>query len=196
MPDPTLSSTALRYAAGDLPPADCAAFEERLESDQEARDAIAEAIRLSAAALHQAPPAPDSTFRAAIRERLAGWTPGWLRRRAYRGHPITWAALGAIAVAACTVIGLALSDSGEPVERPAANAEPPPAFQAAVALAPPDVEPEECDSVAEIWADLSTPDQIEKWHDDEQKWRQKLREANVLSGRAVPVSATTDSRDP
>jgi hypothetical protein len=65
-----------------------------------------------------------------------------------------------------------------------------------VAQAPTEVELDEGDTVAEIWADLSTPDQIEKLHDDEQRWRQKLRDASVLSGRAVPVSATADSRDP
>ena len=199
MPDPTLSSTALRYAAGDLSAADSAVFEARLASEQEARDAVAEAIRLSAAALHQPPPAPDPSFREAIRERLLGWTPGWLRRRAYRGHPMTWTALGAAVVAACTVIGLALADrsAGEPagtsgVMAPAAA----PAPRTALAQAPLDVELDEGDTVAEIWADLSTPDQIEKLHDDEQKWRQKLRDASVLSGRAVPVSATADSRDP
>jgi anti-sigma-K factor RskA len=194
MPDPTLSSTALRYAAGDLSAADSAAFEVRLASEQEARDAVAEAIRLSAAALHQPPPAPDPSFREAIRERLLGWTPGWLRRRAYRGHPVTWTALGAAVVAACTVIGLALADRSEPSERSEGPAEQPPAFH--VAVAPLEEDPDEVDSVAELWADLSTPEQIEKLHDDEQKWRQKLRDANVLSGRAVPVSATADSRDP
>jgi anti-sigma-K factor RskA len=197
MPDPTLSSTALRYAAGDLSPADCAAFEVRLASEQEARDAVAEAIRLSAAALHQPPPAPDPSFREAIRERLLGLTPGWLRRRAYRGHPITWTALGAVVVAACTVIGLALADRSETHETPlVVTPTPAPAPRAMVAQAPIEAEPDDADSVAEIWADLSTPDQIEKLHDDEQKWRQKLRDASVLSGRAAPVSATTDSRDP
>ena len=68
--------------------------------DQDARDALAEAVRLSAAALASTPPAPDRAFRAAIRERLVGWTPAVARRRAYRGHPVAWAALGAAAVAA------------------------------------------------------------------------------------------------
>jgi anti-sigma-K factor RskA len=110
MPDPALQTTALRYAAGDLPPAEAAAFEARLATDQDARDALSEAVRLSAAALGQAPPAPDPTFRAAIRERLSGWPPGWLARRAYRGHPLAWAGLGAAAAAACTVVGLSLAD--------------------------------------------------------------------------------------
>jgi anti-sigma factor RsiW len=189
MPEPTLQSTALRYAAGDLTPGESTAFEERLAGDQEARDAVAEAIRLSAAALHQAPPAPDRSFRAAIRERL--------RRRASRGHPIAWAAAGAAAVAACAVIVMALVKRGEPEQNveaamPASTPEP----RAVVAQAPVEIEPDDGDSVAEIWADLSTPDQIEKWHDDEQKWRQKLRDANALSGRAVPVSTVADPREP
>jgi anti-sigma-K factor RskA len=195
MPKDELAAMALRYAAGELSATESTAFEARLETEQEAREAVAEAIRLSAAALRQPPPAPDRTYRAAIRERLTGWTPAWLRRRAYRGHPLTWAALGALAVAASTVIGLALAAPEEPAaaNEPAAPAAHPPALLAA-AQAPSEPEFDEADSIAEIWADLSTPDQIEKLHDEEQKWRQKLRDANVLSGRAVPVSATTDSR--
>src|SRR5262249_58633732 len=95
-----LQAQALRYAAGDLLPAEAEAFEARLATDQAARDAVAEAVRLSAAALGQDPPAPDRSFRALIRERLfARWVPGWLTRRAYRGHPLAWAGLGAVVVA-------------------------------------------------------------------------------------------------
>ncbi|MBX9580133.1 MAG: hypothetical protein K2X87_07470, partial [Gemmataceae bacterium] len=60
MPEPTadplaLEALALRYAAGRLSPAAAAAFEARLETDQAARDALAEAVQLSAAALGQEP---------------------------------------------------------------------------------------------------------------------------------------------
>src|SRR6476660_5940431 len=91
-PDPlALQGTALRYAAGELPPADTAVFEARLADDQDARDPLAEAVRLSAAALGQEPPAADRTFRSMIRERLrpvSAWWARWLARRAYRGHPL------------------------------------------------------------------------------------------------------------
>src|SRR5215470_11557103 len=101
MPEPTLQTTALRYAAGDLSPAEVAAFEARLAEDQDARDALAEAVRLSAAAIGQEPPAPHPSFRAAIRARL--------NLRAYRGHPLAWVGAGATAVAACTLLALALA---------------------------------------------------------------------------------------
>src|SRR4029078_10083325 len=102
MPEPTLQAAALRHAAGGLTSAESEAFEVLLNDNQEARDALAEAVRLSAAALGQEPPTPDRSFRAAIRERLIGYCPAWLRRRAYRGHPLTWTALGAAVVAAST----------------------------------------------------------------------------------------------
>ncbi|MBM3981596.1 MAG: hypothetical protein FJ304_15225, partial [Planctomycetes bacterium] len=67
MPDPTLQATALRYAADDLAPAERAAFEARLADDQDAREAVAEAVRLSAAALGAPAPAPHPSVRAALR---------------------------------------------------------------------------------------------------------------------------------
>jgi hypothetical protein len=217
MPEPTLQAAALRYAAGDLTKAESAAFETRLTSDQDARDALAEAVRLSAAALGQEPPRPDRSFRAAIRERLLGCCPAWLRRRAYRGHPLTWTALGAGAVASCTVIGLSLAGNAVREATPssvpsrdqhAALSAPPPREQArvevAIAPAPREDdapgEPGVCDlcdgrSIAEIWAHLSTTDRAEKLHDAEQRWLHRLREGTgIHSIRSVSVSTTSDNR--
>src|SRR5262249_52429152 len=109
-PDPTLQATALRYAAGDLGPAEASEFEALLATDQAARDALSDAVRLPAGPLGQPPPEPHRSFRAAIRERLFGWCPSWLARRAYRGHPFVWVVLGAFAVAACTVLGVSLAN--------------------------------------------------------------------------------------
>ncbi len=204
-PEPTLQATALRYVASDLAPTEAAAFEARLAEDQEARDAVSEAVRLSAAVLRQPPPTPHRSFRAAIRERLVGWCPGWLARRAYRGHPLAWAGLGAVVVAACTVVGLSLADrealSGSPDAGISAHAavtvapapHPSEAEPLAVAPAPREVESfvahassaavcgGDCDgrSVAEIWADLSTPDHVEKAHDEEMRWRQHAQPAHL-----------------
>src|SRR2546423_14888197 len=83
---------ALRYAAGELPPAAAAAFEARLAADPAAREALAEAVRLSARALGQTPPAPDPLTRSAILERLrpaATVFARLFRRRPFRRHPMT-----------------------------------------------------------------------------------------------------------
>ena len=81
-PDPSvLEATALRYAARDLSPAQCEAFEARLAGDQSARDALAEAVRLSAAALGRGSPPPDRGLRSLIRERIQGVQAfyGWMK---------------------------------------------------------------------------------------------------------------------
>lgn len=106
-PDAELAVTALRYAAGAMPPAEAEAFEARLGDDQVARDALAEAVRLSAAASGAPAPTPDPLVRQAVAERLH---PTWLSRlfprRPYRGHPAVWAGLGGgLAVAAALAVG-------------------------------------------------------------------------------------------
>lgn len=188
MLEPALQATALRYAAGDLTPAEAGAFEERLADDQAARDALSEAVRLSAAALGQKPPCPHPAFRAVLRARL-----GWER---YRRRPIAWAGTGVAAVAVCALVGLALVDRTDPPARAAEPSAPsahlteplpaPDEFEAG--LAPHETAPvafeqpapacgsEPHRSVAEIWADLSTSEHVEKARDDELRWRQKMRD--------------------
>lgn len=99
MRDPVqLSYDALKYAAGDLDPIAAEAFELTLARDPAAREALAEAVRLSAAALGQPAPTPDRSFRSLIAERLRpvqDWTTKLFPRKAYRGHPVTWAGFGA-----------------------------------------------------------------------------------------------------
>lgn len=227
-----LQNTALRYAAGDLNEEEAAAFETLLANDQNARDALSESVRLSAAAIGQAPPAPHPSFRSAIRERLLGWCPGWLAPRAYRGHPLLWAGLGAVTIGTCTVFGLSLIET-EPVPRvqPASIPSPlpdghgPSSEIAETAIAPEprsevsetmigttltrehvvgsttsaacNAEPTANPTVAEIWASLSTPDHVEKAHDDELKWRHKLREMGAIHpGRPSPASSFNDLREP
>jgi len=125
---PDLAVLALRYAAGDLPPAETTAFEERLGDDQPAREALAEAIRLSASAVGQPVPVPSAGARVGVRDRLF---PTWLSRlfprRSYRGHPAVWAGLGGTVAAA--VAALAFTLSGD-VFKPVASPTPPPAIDA------------------------------------------------------------------
>ena len=204
MPDPTLQATALRYAAGDLSPDEVSAFESRLAEDQDARDALAEAVRLSAAAIGQPSPAPHPSFRVAIRERL-----GLL---GYRNSPLAWVGLGAAAVAACALFAVSLADREDAPE--AATAAPvvsvvaevvppvPGAESAAQPVAPQDghaaVEhPQgacgEDRSVAEIWADLSSHVDVEKARDDEMRWRQRVRD--LTSPHHVSTTAKACATD-
>lgn len=207
-PEPTLQTTALRYAAGDLNASESAAFETLLADDQDARDALSEAVRLSAAALGQAPPTPHHTFRAAIRERLVGWCPAWLKRGAYRGHPLAWCGLGAAVVFACTIVGLSFDRGPLPAAQPTSVATPvhiPQPLPVVVGESPQPREAETfavavasqpacgeapASSVAELWAQFSTPEHVEKTHDEEMRWRQKLQ-----NGRSH-TSAVDAPRDP
>ena len=53
--DDDLAWLAFRYVAGDLDPDESAAFERRLDHDQPAREAVAEAVALMAGVVHAAP---------------------------------------------------------------------------------------------------------------------------------------------
>ena len=221
-----LEATALRYAARDLPPSEAEAFESQLADDQSARDALSEAVRLSAAALGQDFPVPDHSFRALIRERLRpvrAWWPAWLSRRAYRGHPFVWAGLGAGVVAASTLIGLDLAGrdpaSGNESSAPRAtttvavstdlpepssleelvsagsseDGPPHPADHLAAGACGPD---DDALKTAEIWAELSTPDHVEKTHEIVTRWRQHVRDLHAAHPSHLSRPATVDSQEP
>jgi hypothetical protein len=199
MPDPDLQATALRYAAGDLTPDEAAGFEARLAEEQGARDALAEAVRLSAQAIGQAPPAPHPSFRALLRARLS--------LRAYGGSPLAWTGLGGAAVAACALLGLALAgqDGPRPAHDPAAApalvhsapraepheqaAEPAPDEYPVAAAADPH-------SVAETWADLSDHQGVEKARADERRMRHRVRDLGHPHVWAAVKTSANDVRHP
>jgi hypothetical protein len=194
MPEPTLQTTALRYAAGDLPPDEVSAFEALLAEDQDARDALAEAVRLSAAAIGQKPPAPHPSCRSALRARL-----GLTGRRHY---PLAWIGLGAATAAACALVAVSLADRAAPAASAVPAASAPLTEPIGTALAPVPHDPAQVDaeqpaeadprSVAEIWADLSSPDHVEKAHDDEIRRRQHLRALAPQHVSAAAKACTPD----
>jgi hypothetical protein len=52
-------------------------------------------------------------------------------------------------------------------------------------------------SVAEIWAELSTPDHVEKAHDEELRWRHKIREMGTIHpGRPASTASVNEPREP
>jgi hypothetical protein len=189
-----LEATALRYAARSLPPVEIAAFEAQLAGDPSAREALSEAVRLSAAALGQESPAPDHSFRAMIREKLhplRAWYSGWLARRAYRGHPLAWTGIGG-GIAAAALLAFQYSMTGPlPVPAAAANklvptrppTEPTPAApdssvasqQAPIKKSVLVAHDDSTRKAAVIWAELSTPEHVEKSHDDEARLHQRFK---------------------
>ena len=90
---------AMRYAAGELDPAETESFENRLGTDGSAREALAEAVRLASRAAKIVESKPDGLRKVAIAEKLfPNWFSRLLPRRPYRGHPLIWLALGGAAV--------------------------------------------------------------------------------------------------
>jgi hypothetical protein len=187
MPEPTteplaLEATALRYAARTLSNSETAAFEARLGFDQSARDALSEAVRLSAAALRQDAPSPSRSFRSALRRRLAG-----------SGRPMLWTGLGAGVVAAASLFAVQMadrtSDSAAQLVSPSPHVAPAPrvvAVQSEKHEEP--TEPvvaevnDDMRKAAEIWAELSTPEHVEKAHDDEAKLQHMFKNLRTGTG--------------
>src|SRR5829696_4730221 len=78
---------AVRYISGEMEPGEVAAFEDRLAHDQEAREAVAEAVELAGAFAHLSPPGAEVLP---------------LRGRLWR----TWPRVAAGVAAACLVLAL------------------------------------------------------------------------------------------
>src|SRR5262245_39340169 len=92
-----LALRAYLYVSGELTEVERADFEQQLAWEQPARDALAEAVRMSAT-LTGSLPRPDSAYRDRVRARLhPSWWQRLLARRSYQGHPLFWLALGAAA---------------------------------------------------------------------------------------------------
>jgi hypothetical protein len=108
----SLALTALRFAAGDLPPEQAAAFAEQMTTDPDAQDALERAFRLSAAALGQSPPTPECSVRDAVADHVRRpLLSKWLPHRRYRGHPLAWVGVGGGFAAGLAVVGIWLADA-------------------------------------------------------------------------------------
>jgi hypothetical protein len=163
-----LALRAFLYASDELAGEDRAAFERLLGEDQAARDALAHAVQMTLCLAAPAPrPAP--AYRDCVRARLR---PPWWRRpmalRAYRGHPLLWAGLGAAAAALLVlVLGRpAPPDPAPPGETVLVVPVPVPA-----APAPPEVR-----AMADIWAELPNHDHLSRALAEEQRRKSRLED--------------------
>lgn len=181
----SMQAMALRYAAGAMPSHDAEAFEVLLATDQTVRDALAEAVRLSAAVLGQPVPRPGRSVQEFVRERLfAHGFSSWVARRMYRGHPAAWAGLGAAVVAVSSVAVLQFSERAPVSGTAAPVAVPPlPVVAARPAHVPPASAPSAADAssmvvdkepaepTTELTAKMGPTIHIEKAVEDDGKWK-------------------------
>ncbi len=189
-----LACQALLYAGGELPPAEAAAFEQRLANDQAARDALVLAVGL-ARPLDGRPATPDPAYRDRVRKRLGAGRglAGLLGLRTYHGHPLLWAALGAVAAAVVVAVLL---------PRPAAevvvvSAAPPGANPAEPPLALPDDDPSAFD-VARTWAEIPKGDHLARAREEEIRRKVRAEDRARAAGgegrRDRPLSNTNPRR--
>ncbi len=186
---------AWRYASGALPPAEAATFERRLGDEQAARDALCQAVQITALLNGHKPPQPQGSYRTRVWQRL-GRRPavgrGLFQRQIYRGHPALWSALGA-AAAVLLIVGFGRLAWTEPLPVPPVAASP------STPTSLPTSGGEESRSlvmveVAQVWAELHSTAHLTRAHDEEarrklrvEEWRQGKSEERRLRLPGGPV---------
>ncbi|HKB38130.1 MAG TPA: hypothetical protein VKD72_16910 [Gemmataceae bacterium] len=175
-----LALQAFLYASAELDDEQRAAFEQLLGQDQAARDALAQAVPLTLSPASPAP-RPDPAYRQRVRDRLR---PVWWRRligrRAYRGHPLLWAGLGA---AAAVLLTLAVV----PLLRPA----PAPQETIRIVQVPPKETPDETapapsGTMAYVWADLNNHDHLSRALAEANRRKTRSEDRRLTRGEERP----------
>jgi len=163
-----LALQAFLYANAELDDPEREVFEGRLGQDQATREALAQAVQLTLAAAGSAP-RPDPSYRQNVRDRLhPSWWRKLLGRRTYRGHPLLWAGLGAVAALFLALTAGPLLDLfPASQERVVVVQVPPKGTPAEERLAP-------VGETAQLWADLNNHDHL----------RRALAEANRRKSRS------------
>lgn len=179
--DPGLTAQALLYANGELEGAEAEAFEKRLGDEQQAREALCQAVQLTQTVGGWEAPKPDPAYRDRVRAQLlaalSSSRPRWwrtaLRPRLYRGHPMAWLLAGA--VAACLMLFLtpgkipiapvpqpeAVADNGARSPRAGQSSEQPHA------------------AMGKVWAELHSIDHLERVRAEETRRKQRLEERRL-----------------
>jgi len=177
--DEGLACPALRYARGELDPGAEAAFESRLGEDQQARDALAQAVSKLLEDQSQEISFLDRSYRDAVHRRLRPSSTPWhwlLEPRRYRGHPIAWSMLGAAASFLFLV-----AYSGSPAMRSMDMSLVKMPIQKVPELSQ---NPEHSATVvdaATIWAEMGTTDHLLRAHDEEILRKNRLEKEQRIS---------------
>lgn len=178
-----LEFVAFRYACEDLSPDDAASFEERLAWDQGARDALCRGIQTAGSLSGSVPQGPDRSYRNRVRKRL-------LQGRQVV-HPVVWAFLGA-AAAVLAMLSFGYQRSDDARSGLANRGREAPSVASAKPAGPAEVPPI---VVANVWADLHTPDHLARVHDEEARRRSRQDDLHLPSGaderRRSPTNPTT-----
>jgi hypothetical protein len=176
------------FAAGELDGLAAAGFEAQLATDPAAQEALIQAV-----ALHElltGPPRPPrKDYRAVVRQQVTARRSWWNRlagRRISTGHPAAWGLLGA---AAAALLFLVLPSGAPDLPPPVDSASlpvvgvvavpPEPAVvgeeETTVVIAVP--EPESAtDNPAEVWADLTNMDHLQRAHEEHMRRRTRSTE--------------------
>jgi hypothetical protein len=151
-----LATAAMLYLSGEMAPAEAGAFEMRLALDQEAREALAEAVYLLTPLANGQMPQLDPGYRQRVRER---WNAQRKRRTHERFAPLFWTLTGAVAA---SILWFAFLPQmhGAPVSSPNSAEN-----KAAGAPVPAPMET--------VFADISNLDNLAKHHQQHVQHKQK-----------------------
>lgn len=155
-PTPThLAAAAMLYASGEMEPTEAGAFEARLALDQEAREALAEAVFLLTPMANGRMPKLEASYRQRVRRR---WKAQRASRQYGRLRPLFWALTGA---AAASVLWFVFLPQGgiTPVAAPPVTAN-----KATSEAAPP---------MEAVFADMSNLDNLARHHQQHVQHKQR-----------------------
>jgi hypothetical protein len=131
------------------------------------------------------PPVPSPAYRDRVHLGLARPAPGrhwWhtlARPHTYRGHPSAWLAAGALAATLLLLAGqAAFGPSIKPPGLPAPGSDAATATELYSTPAP----TQKTGSMARIWADLHTPEHLERVRADEQRRKQRQDDRRLVHG--------------
>jgi len=212
IPDDRLNYDALLYAGNELDRDAAELFEERLATDQAARDALANAMQLTLLVAGR-PTKPDPQYREEVRSRFShpSWWGRFWKPRIRRGPALAWVAVGGIAASvaiACWPIQPLPSPVTEPVVIEVVERLPEPTIEAVVPIAVPteqvaDATPiptpmgDMTSDAAAMWEEMSNSDHLQRVQEEELRRRaarDRVRRPDTNTGAGRVLGSTRGER--